>query len=63
MRRYSRKTHIRAGLEGVSTTAFWVALIVIPLQKPTVTSGLLVVSGVFWMVSRMVKVDKVFKTK
>lgn len=63
MRKYSTRTHVRAGLEGVSTTAFWLALICTPLSKTLVVAGLFLTSGVFWTLSRMVKVDKVFKTK
>lgn len=63
MRVYSKKSHLRSGLEGVSMTLFWVAVITFQLQNTTTLIGMFALSGVFLGASRLVKVDKVFKTR
>lgn len=63
MRVYSKKTHLRGGMEGISMTLFWVAVITFQLQNTTTLVVMFVSSVVFFTASRLVKVDKVFKTR
>jgi len=63
MRVYSKKSHLRGGLEGISMTLFWVAVITFTIQNTTTLVGLFALSAVFLGASRLVKVDKVFKTR
>lgn len=63
MRVYSKKSHLRSGLEGVSMTLFWVAVITFQLQNTTTLIGMFALSAVFLGASRLVKVDKIFKTR
>lgn len=63
MRVYSKKTHLRGGMEGISMTLFWVAVITFQLQNTPTLIGLFSLSAVFLGASRLVKVDKVFKTR
>jgi hypothetical protein len=63
MRVYSAKSHLRGGLEGVSMILFWVAVITFQLQSTPTLVVMFVLSGVFLCTSRLVKVDKVFKTR
>ena len=63
MRVYSKKTHLRGGMEGISMTLFWVAVITFQLQNTPTLVGLFALSAVFLGASRLVKVDKVFKTR
>lgn len=63
MRVYSAKSHLRGGLEGISMILFWVAVITFQLQNTTTLVVMFVLSVVFFTASRLVKVDKAFKTR
>jgi hypothetical protein len=63
MRVYSKKTHLRGGMESISMTLFWVAVITFQLQNTTTLVVMFALSGVLLGASRLVKVDKVFKTR
>jgi len=63
MRVYSAKSHVRGGLEGLSMMFFWVAVITFQVQSVTTLVVLFTLSVVFFTTSRLVKVDKVFKTR
>jgi len=63
MRVYSKKSHLRGGLEGISMTLFWVAVITFQLQNTTTLVVMFALSGVLLGASRLVKVDKIFKPR
>lgn len=63
MRRYSAKSHFRGSLEGVSMMCIFLAVMKYALQDIHDMVLLFMLSASFFALSRMVKVDKVFKDK
>jgi uncharacterized membrane protein len=63
MRRYSAKSHLRGSLEGVSMMWIFLAVMKYALQDYHDMTILFMLFVIFFALSRMVKVDKVFKDK
>lgn len=63
MRRYSAKSHLRGSLEGVSMMCIFLAVMKYALREFHDMVLLFMLSAVFFALSRMVKVRKLFSDK